>query len=156
MVAKFKPIDVIFYIGWCYYQLLYVFVADLIAMVLGWCYCLCFLLVVDVVTTLEFLIIHVEIWQMLMSMPFFFFFVADGITIYVEDGKPHFLCFMLGRCYCHGGRWNSHLRWVMIGTCYCRGDWCYCHWSAISILVLTCSTEPHPICVADGICLHSC
>ena len=41
----------------------------------------------DVVTTLEFLIIHVEFWQMLMPMPFF---VADGIAIYVEDGKPHF------------------------------------------------------------------
>ena len=53
----------------------------------------------DVVTTLEFLIINVEIWLMLLPMPFLwqillplFCVLADVIAMYVEDGKPHFLC----------------------------------------------------------------
>ena len=100
----------------------------------------------------------------LMLLPLFFFLVLLAyvvrwqmlLPLYVVDGKPQ-IClyvmladviamvvdgtttqggFLFGRCYSHGGRWNYH-------------------WSAfISILVPRCSTEPHPICVADGTCLH--
>ena len=61
----------------------------------------------------------------------------------------------VGRCYCHGGRWNNHPGWDLFGRCNSHGGrWNY-HWSAfISILVLRCSIEPRPICVADGTCLH--
>ena len=124
----------------------------------GRCYCLW--LVVDVDTTLEFLIINVEIffcWLMLLPMHFF---VADLIAIHfiavvIPLVFTLFWALCTGRCYCHGGRWNGHLGWSMIGRCYSHGGWWCCHWSAISVLVLRCSTEPHPICVADGICLHS-
>ena len=93
------------------------------------------------------------LWQILLPL-----FVCWQILLpYMWKMVNHISCvYISGRCCCHGGRWNSHLRWVMIGRCYCHSDWCYCHWSAISILVLRCSAEPHPICVADGICLHSC
>ena len=47
--------------------------------------------------------------------------LADVIAIYVEDGKPHFIYLISGRCYCHGGRWNGHLGWVVFGRCYSHG-----------------------------------
>ena len=54
------------------------------------------------------------------------------------------------------GRWNGHCRvedvkWLMslpLGRCYSPGS------LFISILVLGCYTEPHPIYVADGIYQH--
>ena len=34
---------------------------------------------------------------------------ADVIALmYVVDGKPQLFVYDVGRCYCHGGRWNNH------------------------------------------------
>ena len=61
--------------------------------------------------------------------------LADVIAM-VVDGTTTQGGFLFGRCYSHGCRWELPLV------------------SFISILVLRCSTEPHPICVPDRTCLH--
>ena len=80
-----------------------------------------------------------------------------------------------GRCYCHVARWNSHFyivkRWQMLlpsGRWNYHSEWvmalagCYNQvgrWNSHRVyfrmlsLVLRCYAEPHPRCVAGGICL---
>ena len=100
--------------------------------------------VVDVITTFLFLLLlaYIVRWQMLLPL-------------YVVDGNHILFVCNAGRCYCLGGRWNNHPGWVFLWKML------YPWWhmelplvSFISILVLICSTEPHPICVADGTCQH--
>ena len=71
-----------------------------------------------------------------------------------------------GRCYCHCGRWNSHIRWndFIYGRCYCLcGRWnshlvnCYfVNYCFNSIWVLWCWTETYPMYEADSIWLYFC
>ena len=57
-------------------------------------------------------------WQMLLAL-------------YVVDGKPQMFIYDVGRCYCHGGRWNNHPGWVLFGRCNSHGSrWNY-HWSTL-------------------------
>ena len=36
--------------------------------------------------------------------------MVDVIVIsYVVDGKQQDIVYDIGKCYCHGGRWNDHL-----------------------------------------------
>ena len=49
--------------------------------------------------------------------------MADVIAKW-QDGTATFLCFEVGRCYCHVAGWNSHIcieKWQMLllgGRCY--------------------------------------
>ena len=82
-------------------------------------------------------------WQMLLLL----LYVADGNTTWL-------VAIYIGRCYCHGGRWNNHPGLVyMFGRCYSQ------KWemelplvSFNLILVLRCLTEHHSKYETDGIC----
>ena len=139
-------------IGWCFCQfvctcgrcchiflwqmllpLMYVTVADVIAIIHCWLMLLPFyvlLIVWQMLLPLWLVVLPFDslmwfMWQMLFAK------VADGI---VYQGG----CGLWSDVIAISGRWNSDSV-----TCF------------ISDLVLDCCTEPHPICGADGICLCS-
>ena len=55
--------------------------------------------------------------------PMYGLIMADVIAKW-QDGTATFLCFEVGRCYCHVAGWNSHIsivKWQMLlpgGRCY--------------------------------------
>ena len=64
-----------------------------------------------------------------------------------------------GRCYCQvaDGIATGWTILFLVGRCYSHvADVITTGWIFISPLVLSCSTEPHPIYEAGGICLYSC
>ena len=95
--------------------------------------------------------------------------VADGIAT-VRNG----------RCYCHFGRWNSHIEWnvliyadviAFVAECIATGStvysilfsifysfilfgFVYIFIYIILFYLLKCWTELHPICQANSICLY--
>ena len=151
-LADVKPFVVIFCIGWCYCQFilcyfygryychiwqmfmplicggcfyhigvfLIIFV-DIIC--IGWCYCQFILWQILLPFILWQVLYHlcfnlllalIVKWQMLLP----FVWKMENHISYV---------WITSRCYCHGGRWNSHLGWVVFGRCYSHGGWWYCH-----------------------------
>ena len=42
-----------------------------------------------------------------------------GVIAKWQDGTATFLCFEVGRCYCHVAGWKSH-NCTEIGRCYCQ------------------------------------
>ena len=104
-----------------------------------------------------------QLWRWQMSLP-------NG-----KMEQPLFIVLEEGRHYCQvaggiatiytvrrwqmllpSGRWNYHLGWVMLlGRCYNQDGRWNSHWVSylMLFLVLKCYAEPHPRCVAGGICL---
>ena len=83
------------------------------------------------------------------------FYITIGVIRLRADDVTLFYC---GRCYCQVADG------IALGelTYYCLAD-VIAMWQMLSplggfilVLVLSCSTEPHPIYEADGICLYFC
>ena len=132
----FKPLrqvllpHFLYMLGWCYCLLLFYVVGviphDFIVYWIGWCYC-----------------------QVAGGIATTWWYMADVIARWLMELPLHRGTWMM---LLPGGWWNCHCR-VVAGRWYGQQADVICQVNLLT-LVLRCSIEPHPKCVADGICQY--
>ena len=112
------------------FELADLFCYSILQLYYGWCYCH----VADVITTV--VVILICCWQMLLPCGRWksHFFCEAGVIAQWQMERPLQSVSSPGLMLFPEGRWQGNF---------------------ISVWVLRCYAEPHPICEADGICLCS-